>query len=434
MGLRYGFNEINGWWHLSEGPHGAEVRRRLRLMDTRLVRIFVFDPQVPDPFDDWRSFSACLQGVLDAGAVPMVTFARFGPPFDSASRIATFVARCREIVWSAIEQWGGDRVKDWYWCIWNEPNNPIVGGGLTYEQYLRIYIEVATRIHELLEPHLEGRKARIGGPAIDGNHRAYWMDWIARLVADVDDHLLGFVSWHRYGDWRPAVSSQSLGLEMWGSPDAPLGSTLEALLMAQLPTYEGRARGVARLLKGHDILNICGELNTISHHENYYTLGLNQNLFGAVFYVSALIHLIRGGADAEMRWTATAHGDDAYGLLTMRGEPMPAALAKQVFAQHVRFGDIVRFPPARLDHPEIDALVAGHEDGRLSAVFVNTSRQPVVLDAVEWDGALGTCNEVLRLDEGTGGRVACAPFDGAVRLEGRGIAIVTNNAASTIID
>ena len=44
MRLRYGFNEINGWWHLSEGPHGAEIRRRLRLMDTRLVRIFVFDP------------------------------------------------------------------------------------------------------------------------------------------------------------------------------------------------------------------------------------------------------------------------------------------------------------------------------------------------------------------------------------------------------
>ncbi len=36
--------------------------------------------------------------------------------------------------------------------------------------------------------------ARIGGPAIDGNHRPYWMDWIARLVDDVDDHLLGFVS------------------------------------------------------------------------------------------------------------------------------------------------------------------------------------------------------------------------------------------------
>jgi len=434
MGLRYGFNEINGWWHLSEGPHGDEIRRRLRLMDTRLVRIFVFDPQVPSPFSDWRGFSAYVQGVLDTGAVPMITFARFEPPFDNPANIRAFVARCREIVWSAIEQWGGDRVKDWLWCIWNEPNNPIIGGGLTYEQYRRIYEETAPRIHEQLAPHLGGKKARIGGPAIDGNHRAYWMDWIARLVDDIDDHLLGFVSWHRYGDWRPAVSSRSLGLEMWGAPDAPLGETLEALLMAQVPDFESRARGVARLVRGRDILNICGELNTISHHENYYTLRLNQNIFGAAFYISALIQLIRGGADAEMRWTATAHGDDAYGLLSMRGEPTPAALAKQVFAQHVRFGDRLRLPPARPDFPEIDFLVAGHEDGRLSAVFVNTSRRSLVLDAAEWDSGLGPCDEILRLDAGSGERVVRAPFDGSVRLDGYGIAIVTNHAAATIID
>lgn len=434
MGLRYGFNEINGWWHLSEGPHGATIRRRLRLMDTRLVRIFVFDPQVPDPIADWPNFRAYVQGVLDAGAVPMITFARFEPPFDSAANIRTFVARCREIVWCAIEQWGGEQVKDWFWCIWNEPNNRLIGGDLTYEQYHRIYVETATHLHDLLAPHLGGQKARIGGPAIDGNHRPYWMDWIARLVDDVDDRLVGFVSWHRYGDWRPAVPSHSLGLEMWGAPDAPLGTTLEALLMAQLPTYEGRVRGVARLLKGRDILNICGELNTISHHENYYTLGLNQNVFGAAFYISALIHLIRGGADAEMRWTATSHGDDAYGLLSMQGEPTPAALAKQIFAQHVRFGDRLRFPPARLDYPGIDALVAGHEDGRLSAVFVNTARRAVALTTAEWDDGLAPCDEILRLDGSTGGRVMRTPFDGTVRLDGYGIAIVTNRAASTIID
>ena len=434
MGLRYGFNEINGWWHLSDGPHGEAIRRRLGLMDTRLVRIFVFDPQVPDPFADWRSFAAFVQGVLDAGAVPMITFARFEPPFDKPANIRTFVARCREIVWCCIEQWGVNRVKDWFWCIWNEPNNKIIGGDLTYAQYHRIYTEVATRIHQLLAPHLGAQKARIGGPAIDGNHRPYWMDWIARLVDDVDDHLIGFVSWHRYGDWRPAVPSASLELEMWNSPDAPLGATYEALLMAQTPTYEGRARGVARLLKGRDILNICGELNTISHHENYYTLGLNQNVFGAAFYISALIHLIRGGADAEMRWTATAHGTDAYGLLSMQGEPMAPALAKQIFVQHVQFGDMVRFPPARIDYPEIDTIVASREDGRLSAVFVNTSRQTVKLNAVEWDGALRSCDEVLRLDMRTGARIERADFDGTVQIDGFGMAIVTNCASSTIID
>jgi hypothetical protein len=434
MGLRYGFNEINGWWHMSEGPHSAAIRRRLRLMDTRLVRVFVFDPQMPDPFKDWRSFSACVQGILDVGAVPMITFARFAPPFDSATNIRTFVARCREIVWSAIQQWGGERVKDWYWCIWNEPNNLIIGGNVSYEQYRRIYVETAECIHELLAPHLGGVKARIGGPAIDGNHRPYWMDWIARLVDDVDDRLLGFVSWHRYGDWRPAVPSQSLALEMWNAPDAPIGGTYEALLMAQPPTYEGRARGVARLLKGRDILNICGELNTISHHENYYTLGLNQNILGAAFYISALIHLIRGGADAELRWTATAHGPDAYGLISMEGAPMPPALAKQIFAQHVRFGDFLRLPPKLLDYPEIDTVVAWHGDGRLSAVFVNTSCRPLEAAASDWDAGLAPCDEVLRIDASTDGRVVREPFDGTIRFGAYGTVIVTNRAASTIID
>ena len=434
MQLRYGFNEINGWWHFSRGEHSAEVRRRLRLMDTRIVRIFAFDQPVPDPFQNWHGFSIYVQGVLDAGAVPMITFARFNPPFDSADNIETFVARCREIMWGCLEQWGGDVVRDWFFCIWNEPNNLLVGGDLTYEQYRRIYLEVANGIMELLAPHLDGRKARIGGPAIDGNHRSYWMDWIARLIHDVDDSLVGFVSWHRYGDWRPAVPSQSLDLRMWGSPDSPSGAVFEALLMGQTPSYGARAHGVARLLKGRDILNICGELNTISHHENYYTLGLNQNVFGAAFYASALIHLIRGGADAEMRWTATAHGDDAYGLLSMQGKPMPATLAKQIFAQHVRFGDWVRFPPSRPDFPEIDMLVAWHDDGRLSAVFVNTARRACALNAAEWDGGLGGCNEVLRIDTGTAERVVREPFDGTVRFDGYGVAIVTNAAAATILD
>ena len=81
--------------------------------------------------------------------------------------------------------------------------------------------------------------------------------------------------------------------------------------MAQTPRLRGPGPGVARLLKGRDILNVCGELNTMSHHENDYTLGLNQNMFGAAYYASALIHLMRGGADLEMRWTATSHDERA---------------------------------------------------------------------------------------------------------------------------
>ena len=326
MKMRYGFNEIYGWWHLSQGQHRELIQKRLRLMDTKVVRVFVFDQPVPDPFNEWHNFEGLIQAILDIGAKPMITFAKFAPPYHDPRNIRHFIARASEVVWGCIERWGGHEVSEWYWCIWNEPNNRIVGGDLTFEEYLEIYEALSEEILRLLAPYLGSRKAMIGGPAIDGTHRSYWMDWIARLLTEVDDRKLGFVSWHCYGDWRPVVPSYSLGLEMWGSPDSPEGPVLEALLLAQTPSYESRARGVGRMLEGRDVLNFCGELNTLSHHEYYYTHGYNQNMLGAAYYASALIHLIRGGADLEMRWTATAH-TDAYGLVYQDGKPSPAALA-----------------------------------------------------------------------------------------------------------
>jgi len=432
MQLNYGFNEIYGWWHLSEGEHRERIQRRLRLMGTKVIRVFAFDQPVPDPVKDWRSFSAYLQGVLDAGAKPMVTFAKFHPPFGDARNIGNFVSRCSELVWSCIEQWGGDEVKDWYWCVWNEPNNLLVGGDLSFSEYKRIYKEVAAAVLVQLEPHLRGRKLMLGGPAIDGTHRMYWMDWIARLVNEVDEKMIGFVSWHRYGDWRPAVPSASLGLEMWGSPDSPNGRVFEALLMAQTPAYEANARGVGRLIGGRKILNVCGELNAMSHHEQYYTLGLNQNAFGGAYYCSALIGLIRGGAELEMRWTATIH-TDAYGLVAMNGDPTPAGLAKQIFAQHVRHGDLIRFPRNRLGATDVDAIFSDGEDGRRSGVFVNMSSNPETLDAAEWDDALKTCGDILLVDTGTGNSVMRLPFDGKIRFNGYGVAVVTNRADATEI-
>ncbi|MEA2930389.1 MAG: hypothetical protein QOG38_2817, partial [Hyphomicrobiales bacterium] len=219
-------------------------------------------------------------------------------------------------------------------------------------------------------------------------------------------------------------------LEMWNAPDPPVGESFEALLMAQTPDYEARARGVARLLKDRDILNVCGELNTISHHEQYYTLGLNQNVLGAAYYASTLINLLRGGADLEMRWTATGH-DDAYGLMTRNGDPTPACLAKQLFAQHVRYGDWIRFPSHRLESPDIDAVVAWDDNGRRSGVFVNTAARSRALTIADWDDGLQGCQTVMRLDASTGEQVVREQFDGRIRLNGYGVAVVTNAATET---
>jgi hypothetical protein len=433
MKLRYGFNEIYGWWHLSQGESREAVQRRLKLMDTKVVRLFVFDQPVPDPFKDWYSFEKLVQAVLDIGAKPMITFAKFPEPYDRPKNIRDYVQRSSEVVWGCIERWGGEEVSQWYWCIWNEPNNLIVGGDLNYGQYRRIYEAIAAEIFRQLAPHLGARNALIGGPAIDGTHRAYWLDWIGRLLDDADKRQLGFVSWHCYGDWRPAVPSTSLGLEMWGSPDSPNGKAFEALLLARTPTYESKARSVSRLLAGRDVLNVCGELNTMSHHEFYYTLGYNQNLLGAAYYASALIHLIRGGADMELRWTATAH-TDAYGLIDQHGKPSPAALAKQLFAQHVRFGDDLRFPARRLSLPDLDAIVATSPEGRTSGIFVNTSREPVTFDPAEWDGELGDCTDFFRLDRLSDDRVSAEPFSGRITLNGYGVGVITTAGSKTVID
>lgn len=432
MQLRYGFNEVDGWWHISLGPNSELLRRRLRLMGTRVIRIFVFDKPVPDPVTEWPLFAGYVQAVLDAGAVPMITFAKYHPPHDDPRNLRSYVERCKDIVWACLEQWGSKVARDWYWCVWNEPNNFPVGGALTIPLYRRIYQEVAGEIHRLLEPHLDGRKARIGGPAVDG-FIPFWLDWISDLVNEVDDALVGFVSWHHYGDWRPVAPSATLGVKLDGAPETPAGVKNQTLLMAQTPEYEARARAVARVIAGRDILNICGELNTVVHHDHTYVGGLNQNAFGAAYYASALIHLLRGGTDLEMRWVATAN-DDAYGLMTMNGEPTPACLAKQLFAQHVRYGDWIRFPAYRPEIPNMDAVVAWDDNGRRSGVFVHTAGGPRVLTVSDWDDGLLDCGTVLRIDTGTGDRVVLEPFDGTVRFDGYGVAVVTNAATDTIID
>jgi hypothetical protein len=220
------------------------------------------------------------------------------------------------------------------------------------------------------------------------------------------------------------VPSASVGFDLKGEPEAPRGAAYHALLMAQTPQYETRARAVARIIGGRDIENVCGELNTVVHHNHAFVAGLNQNAFGAAYYASALIHLIRGGADLEMRWTATAH-NDAYGVMTREGEPTAACLAKQLVAQHVRHGDWVSFPDRRLETPDLDAVLSWSSEGQPTGVFVNTGARPHTLTAAEWDERLKGCREVLRLDAGTGGRIVREPFDGAVRLDGYGVAVVS---------
>src|SRR3989442_12453339 len=134
------------------------------------------------------------------------------------------------------------------------------------------------------------------------------MDWVWRFVNEIDNSLIGFVSWHRYGDWRE--------LGQWGSPHDE--TVFRRLLMARTTEYETRAKAVGRILRGRNILNVCGELNAHSHHEARVSQQFNETIFGATSYASALVHLLRVGADS---WIfRTGRVNSTYG--SMSGSPI----------------------------------------------------------------------------------------------------------------
>ncbi|TAJ77412.1 hypothetical protein EPO44_20825 [bacterium] len=419
MQLRYGVNEADSWWHFALGPHREQIWARLREMDTRIIRIFLFDKNTPDPVTDWPLFASYVEAVLNVGAIPMVTFAKSPRPVDDPRAVRWFAKRCSDVVWSCMEQWGGEVVCDWYWCVWNEPNNTWISGGLRFEQYRRIYEEVAEGILRWLSPFLAGRKLQLGGPSVEG-FDPFWMDWIWRFVNEIDHTLVGFVNWHLYADWREH-----------GEKGAPRDeSTHRNLIMFQIPEYESRARTVAQVLGKEEILNVCGEWNAHSHYLPHVRARFNQSMFGAAYGASALLHLMRGSADAEMLWTGT---DDAcgYGVLDKGGVPTPLFHAKKLCAQYVQYDDWLSFPKYDRGDPTVDVVVSRGQEGRKSALLVHLKDSATTYALSELDGGLADCRVLLKIDEGTGNQVVEMNYDGTVSFNGYGVAVVTNGVVHT---
>src|SRR5262249_47281245 len=159
--LRYGLNETVNWRQFAAGVQKERIWARFRELDTHVIRLLVFDEDAPDPVGNWEQFAYCVRAVLGAGAVPMVSFAKFGPPYDDAGAVRAFAGRCAGVVAASVRQWGGEAVRDWYWCVWHHPNSEWISAGLTFDHYRRIYGETAAAILVHLSPLLSGRRPLI---------------------------------------------------------------------------------------------------------------------------------------------------------------------------------------------------------------------------------------------------------------------------------
>jgi len=419
MQLLYGVNQADQCWDFALGRERERIWERLREIDTRMIRLFLFDKGAPDPVTDWPTFARYVQAVLNVGATPMITFAKLHRPLDDPRAIRWFAEQCADVVWNSIEQWGGEMVRDWYWCVWNEPNNAWISGPVTFEQYRRIYEEVAQSVLRWLAPYLGERKPLIGGPGVEG-FQPFWWDWPWRFVNEIDNSLIGFVDWHRYADWRDA-----------GENGAPRDETkYRRLIMSQAPDYEYRSRAIARLVNGREILNICGELNTHSHYTTDVRARFNYSIFGATFYIAALLHLMQGGAHAEMFWTGT-EDKGGYGMMDKNGDPWPVFHAKKLCTQYIRYGDWISFPMSEGSNSAVEVVVARGEDGRRSALLVHLTDQVASYEVSKLNAGLEECRTLLKIDQGTRNRVVQTRCDGTVTFDGYGVAVVTNAASRT---
>jgi hypothetical protein len=417
MRMLYGVNQADACQAFALGDSSELIQQRLREIGTRMIRLFLYDKGAPDPVTQWPTFVSYVQAVLNVGAKPMITFAKMHRPVNDLEAVAEFADRSGDVVRRCIEHWGGDVVRDWYWCVWNEPNNEWISGPVTFAQYRHIYQQIADRCLRWLKPHLGGRRPLIGGPGVEG-FQPFWMDWVWRFLNEIDNELIGFLDWHCYGDWRED-----------GENNAPAdGAAHRRMMMGMIGEYGTRARVIGEMLKGRQILNICGELNCHSHYTQPVRERFNHSVFAATFYTSALLQLIRQGVDAEMYWVGTEN-QGGYGMMNEHGDPWPSFHAKKLFAQHVRYGDLISFPTDETDNGSIDALVAVGEDGRRSFLVVHQKEESASYDLAKLVPGMTGLRTILKIDSGSNNQIVKTGYNGRIHFDGFGVAAVTTESS-----
>jgi hypothetical protein len=417
MQMLYGVNQADACQAFAIGKSSERIQHRLRDIDTRMIRLFLYDKGAPDPVKQWPTFVSYVQAVLNVGAKPMITFAKMHKPVDDRDAVDEFANRSGDVVRRCIDQWGGEAVRDWYWCVWNEPNNEWISGPVTFTQYRHIYEQIADRCLRWLKPHLGGRKPLIGGPGVEG-FQPFWMDWVWRFLDEIDNELIGFLDWHYYGDWREH-----------GENNAPAdGAAHRRLMIGMVGEYGNRARVIGQMLKGRQILNICGELNCHSHYTRPVRERFNYSVFAATFYISSLLQLMRQGVNAEMYWVGT-EAQGGYGMMNEEGDPWPSFHAKKLCAQHVRYGDSISFPTGESDNGSIDVIVARGEPSRCSALVVHQKEEAATYDLAKLVPDIKGLRTVLRIDNGSNNQIVETGYDGTIHFDGFGVAAVTTESS-----
>ena len=161
-------------------------------------------PRVDDPIDFSITLNA-LSALTTRGLTPFIALGFF-PPAVSASPIQPpeswdawkMLVRSFLEVLVADERFGPAAISDWWFEVWNEPNEGRFWQG-TPDDYLELYRATSEAVADL------GLSIRLGGPAIaykpqvDPESGAPWIERFLQFIAADSTLQCDFISLHRKG-------------------------------------------------------------------------------------------------------------------------------------------------------------------------------------------------------------------------------------------
>src|SRR5262249_50778299 len=130
---------------------------------------------------------------------------------------------------------------------------------------------------------------------------------------------------------------------------------------------------------------------------------------------SSLIHLMRGAADVEMLCSVAPGGT-------------PQHLAKQLCARFIRAGDHLDFSQFRKIPGRVEAVMATGPDHELAAFLVHCSDEPFTVSLKDVP-VLERCRWSYKIDTTTNGKIVEGRIDGALQLNGFGVAVLASREA-----
>src|SRR6478672_5381020 len=93
MRMSYGINQADACQAFALGESAGRIQQNLREIDSRIIRLFLYDKGAPDPVAEWPTFASYVQAVLNTGAKPMITFAKMHKPVDDLEAVEEFANR-----------------------------------------------------------------------------------------------------------------------------------------------------------------------------------------------------------------------------------------------------------------------------------------------------------------------------------------------------